>query len=676
MEGFIDETGRITDPYRNFIHVSRYARWLDDANRRETWVETVDRYMGFMRNHLATNNDYEIPQGEYDKVRSFILEHKSLPSMRALMTAGPALERNNIAGYNCSYITMDTPVAFDEVLYILMNGTGVGFSAESQYTTQLPVVPEDFDDYGSNILVGDSKEGWAIAYRSLLTALWQGSIPSWDVSGVRPAGARLKTFGGRASGPEPLVDLFNYTVEVFRNAGGRKLTPLEVHDIVCKIASVVVVGGVRRSALISLGDLEDDEMRDAKSGEWWNVAGHRALANNSAVYKGRPTREVFDREWNALVASGSGERGLFNRKAAQDQAAKNGRRNIDHEFGTNPCSEIILRENQFCNLSTIVVREDDDFDSLAEKVEIATILGTWQSTLTNFKYIRDLWTKNTEEERLLGVSMTGVFSNNMLTFGQGRAVTESVLGKLKQVAVRTNKALAARIGIEASAAITCVKPEGTTSQKAYSSPGLHAWHNDYFIRTVRGSINDPLTQFMMDAGFPWEPDVTNPLKTAVFSFPQKAPDGALTRHDLKAIDHLEIWLAFQRFWCEHKPSVTVNVRDEEWEEVGNWVYDNFDEVSGVAFLPHSEHTYQQAPYQDITAAEYAEWTYKIPANPDWKMLSAYELEDSTTSTQDLACIAGACDVSEFGMNDNMSVEEALETVLDYPELAKKELVPA
>lgn len=658
MEGFIDPAGRITDPYRNFIHVSRYARWLEAENRRETWVETVDRYMTFMVGHLAKNNGYTVPQADYDLVRSYILDHKALPSMRALMTAGPALERDNIAGFNCSYIIMDTPVAFDEVLYILMNGTGVGFSAEKRYTEQLPVVPQYFEN-AEAIVVEDSKMGWAQGYRELLTALWEGKVPAWDMSEVRPAGARLKTFGGRASGPEPLAELFEFTIKMFFSAAGRQLTPLEVHDLVCKIASVVVVGGVRRSALISLGDLDDDSMRDAKSGEWWKDSGHRALANNSAVYDSKPTREVFDREWQALVDSGSGERGIFNREAAQIQAGRNGRRDTNRLFGTNPCSEIILRENEFCNLSTIVVREDDTFDDLADKVKVATILGTWQSTLTNFNYIRDIWRKNTEEERLLGVSMTGMFSNKLLTFGHGKKATADALEGLKAVAVETNKRLAYAIGINQAAAVTCVKPEGTTSQKVYASPGGHPWHNDYFLRTVRGAKSDPLTQFMMDAGFYYEDDVMNPSKTSVFYFPQKAPEGAITRNDISAIEHLELWLAYQRHWCEHKPSVTVNVRPEEWAEVGDWVYENFDEVSGVAFLPLSEHTYQQAPYQDITGEEYAEWLEKVPAQIDWTLLSSYELVDSTTSSQDLACVAGACDVSEFGMQAPEEVKESV-----------------
>lgn len=654
MQEFIDETGRITDPYRNFIHVSRYARWLKEENRRETWVETVDRYMDFMVNHLKTNNDYTPAPAEVEVVRDYILNHRSLPSMRAVMTAGPALERNNIAGYNCSYIVMDDIVAFDEVLYILMNGTGVGFSAEKRYTEKLPVVPSLA--MGTNtIVVEDSKEGWAYAYRELVANLYAGIMPAeYDVTGVRPAGARLETFGGRASGPKPLIDLFHFTVEKFNRAQGRQLTPLEVHDIVCKIADVVVVGGVRRSALISLGDLDSDDMRHAKDFGWWENNGQRRLANNSAVYESKPTREVFDREWTALKESGSGERGLFNREAAKIQAAKNGRRAFDIDYGTNPCSEIILRPNQFCNLSTVVVREDDDIDSLAKKVAAATILGTWQSTLTNFKYIRDIWRENTEAERLLGVSMTGPFGNKLLNAHFGLDATEAVIAHLKEVAIAVNNEHADKIGIERAAAITCIKPEGTTSQKTGTSSGLHPWHAKQYIRTVRADAKDSLTNFLKDAGFPWEADVMSPESTVVFSFPVQAPEGALTRDDLTAIRHLEIWLAYQRAWCEHKPSVTVNVKEHEWEEVGNWVYDHFDEISGVSFMPFDEHTYAQAPYQPISAEEYAEWTYKIPANVNWDLLSVYELDDETTSTQDLACVAGGCEIDTSLLKEMVS----------------------
>lgn len=643
---FIDATGRISDPYRNFIHLSRYSRWLDDENRRETWVETVERYINFITNHLKTNNGYEAPSEHVDLVRSYILEHQSLPSMRALMTAGPALERNNIAGYNCAYVVLDSPVAFDEILYILMNGTGVGFSCEQRYVSQLPVVPQ-LHDSENVIVVEDSKEGWANAFHELVAGLYNGVIQSWDVSKVRPAGARLKTFGGRASGPAPLVELFEFTVDTFLRAQGRKLTDLEAHDIVCEIASVVVVGGVRRSALISLGDLDSDGHRTSKSGEWWEKDGQRALANNSAVFNEKPSRERFDAEWKSLIDSGSGERGIFSRVASQKQAAKFGRRSHDIDYGTNPCSEIILRPNQFCNLTTVVVSGEDTYLTLAKKVEAATILGTWQSTMTNFKYLRQIWKHNTEEERLLGVSMTGPFGNKLLNGSFGMRKTEEVLYSLRAHAVKVNKIVAEEIGIPQAAAVTCVKPEGTSSQLTLTSSGLHAWHNDFYIRTVRMDLKDPIAQFMMDLGFPWEPDVMNPEHTAVFSFPIKAPEGALTRNDLSATEHLDLWMAYQRMWCEHKPSVTIYVKPEEWDIVGNWVYDNFDEVSGISFLPHSEHTYQQAPYQDITADEYNEWVERMPSDIEWDMLSAYEVEDTTTGTQELACVAGSCDVTDI-----------------------------
>ncbi|QOI67421.1 ribonucleotide reductase [Streptomyces phage Beuffert] len=643
---FIDATGRISDPYRNFIHLSRYSRWLEDEGRRETWVETVNRYMDFMLNHLKNNNGYEPPQEHVNLVHNFIMEHRSLPSMRALMTAGPALERNNIAGYNCSYVVVDNPVAFDEILYILMNGTGVGFSAEERYVSQLPVIPQ-LHDSENTIVVEDSKEGWAHAYHDLVAGLYNGVIQKWDVSKVRPAGARLKTFGGRASGPDPLVELFEFTVSTFLKAQGRKLTDLEAHDIVCEIASVVVVGGVRRSALISLGDLGSDGHRTAKSGAWWEKNGQRALANNSAVFDSKPSREVFDNEWQALIDSGSGERGIFNREASRKQAAKFGRRSHDVDYGTNPCSEIILRPNQFCNLSTVVVEADDDYITLAAKVRAATILGTWQSTLTNFKYLRPLWKQNTEQERLLGVSMTGPFGNKLLNGSISFRKTEDVLVSLRFEAVKTNQIVADDIGIPRSAAITCVKPEGTTSQLTLTSSGLHAWHNDEYIRTVRGDRKDPLSQFLIDSGFPYEPDVMNPENTVVFSFPIKAPEGAITRHELDAKRHLDLWMLYQRAWCEHKPSVTIYVKPDEWDEVGDWVYENFDEVSGISFLPHSEHTYQQAPYQDISTQEYNEWVDRMPKDVDWDMLSSYEVEDTTTGTQELACTAGACDVVDI-----------------------------
>lgn len=650
MEDLLDDTGRIADPYRNFIHVSRYARWKEEEGRRETWTETVDRYVDFMTEHLKANNNYVPDQNEVSMVRDFILSQEGLPSMRALMTAGPALKRNNIAGYNCCYVTVDHPFALDEILYVLMNGTGVGFSVEHKYVSQLPPVPAEFSE-GGRVIVEDSKEGWGYALREILALLWQGKLPSWDISAVRPAGARLKTFGGRASGPEPLVDLFVYASKLFYNARGRSLRPIEVHDLVCQIANIVVVGGVRRAALISLGDLNSDEMRMAKDGEWWVNAPERGLANNSAVYESKPSQEIFDREWSALVSSGSGERGVFNREASRRQAGSSGRRKTNYDFGTNPCSEIILRPYQFCNLSTVVVSANDDMESLKKKVSGATILGTWQSTLTNFKYLRPIYKKNTEEERLLGVSMTGPLGNSLLNYGQGRQRTESILLSLKNLAVEVNSQVADDIGIPRSAAITCIKPEGTTSQLTLTSSGLHPWHSEYYVRTVRGDKKDPLTQFMIDSGFPYEDERFNPEHTAVFSFPVKAPEDAVTRHEMTALEHLDIWLTYQKFWCEHKPSVTINVAPEEWEEVGKWVYENFDDLSGVAFLPKTEHTYEQAPYQDVDAHRYRQLVAEMPQDIDWSMLSAYELEDSTTSTQSLACVAGACDVIDISSSD-------------------------
>lgn len=648
MEGLLDDTGRIRDPYRNFIATSRYARWIDELSRRETWEESVDRYVDFMVNHLKENQGYEPPITDIDMVRTYIREHRSLPSMRALMTAGPALARNNIAGYNCSYVVIDTPVAFDETLYILMNGTGVGFSAESRYVSKLPAIPLLMAESDETVYVADSKEGWAHALRKIIFSLYGGNIPKWDVSDVRPAGSRLKIFGGRSSGPEPLVELFEFTVGLFRQAAGRQLFPTEVHSLVCKIASVVVVGGVRRAALISLGDLDDENMRNLKHGEWWSDNPHYALANNSAVYNSKPSREVFDAEWDALVASGSGERGIFNREASRIQAGKNGRRNTDFDFGTNPCSEIILRPNQFCNLSTVIVEENDTVASLEKKVIVASILGTWQSTLTNFQYLRPIWKENTEAERLLGVSMTGQLGNDLLNGRISRTITASILQHLKKVAVETNRKVAARIGIQPSAAVTCVKPEGTTSQLTHTSSGNNPWHSTWYLRTVRGDKKDSLTQFMMDAGFYYEDDVMNPDHTAVFYFPIAAPNNSITRKDLSAIEHLELWLDYQRHWCEHKPSVTINVRPEEWKEVGDWVFDHFDEISGVSFLPYSEHTYQQAPYQEITEEEYHRWVEKMPKNVNWSLLSAYETSDNTTGSQELNCSAGACEVVNIG----------------------------
>jgi len=625
--------------YQNFIALSRYARWKDDEQRRENWGETVDRYFDYMSDHLKKNYSYTITKALKDKLTEQIMSLGTMPSMRALMTAGPALDRCHVGGYNCSYIPVDSPRSFDECMYILMCGTGVGFSVERECVDKLPVVNEHFEKSSTIIKVADSRPGWARALRELISLLYAGQIPTWDVSEVRPAGARLKTFGGRASGPAPLEELFRFCIQKFESAKGRRLFPIECHDLMCKIGEVVVVGGVRRSALISLSNLGDDQMRHAKSGQWWENEGQRALANNSVAFKGKPEMGTFMREWTSLYESKSGERGIFNRRAAKEKASENGRRDIDHEFGCNPCSEIILRPYQFCNLTEVVCRATDDLASLTEKVRMATILGTFQSTLTNFKYLRKIWKDNTEEERLLGVSLTGILDTNIWT--------EEVLTMLREVAVETNKKMAKDLGIPQSTAITCVKPSGTVSQLVDSASGIHARHNDYYIRTVRGDNKDPLTQFMKESGIPSEPCVMKPDSTTVFSFPMKSPQGAVTRTQMSAIEQLEYWLMFQRHWCEHKPSVTVSVKEDEWMDVGAWVYKNFDEVSGISFLPFSDHTYAQAPYQDIDEAKYYALSHEMPDSIDWSKLAEFEKEDTTSGGRELACTADACEMVDI-----------------------------
>jgi len=624
--------------YQAFIHTSRYARWLEDEGRRESWSETVDRYMG---NVVG----YDIDHDTYNEIREAILGLEVMPSMRAMMTAGPALERDNTAGYNCSYLPVDDPKSFDEAMFILLCGTGVGFSVERQFISKLPEVPELFES-DTTIVVKDSKEGWAKAFRQLLALLWAGEIPKWDVSKVRPAGARLKTFGGRASGPAPLVDLFNFAVTIFKEAQGRKLSSIECHDLMCKIGEVVVVGGVRRSAMISLSNLSDDRMRHAKSGNWWDNNPQRALANNSVSYTEKPDSVSFMREWMALVESGSGERGVFNREASKKKKKKNGRRDSDYDFGTNPCSEIILRPYQFCNLTEVVVRATDDVDSIARKVRLATILGTIQSQYTKFPYLRKVWQRNTEEERLLGVSITGIMDNPLLT--TKNKGLEKTLEHLREVAVRTNSDWANSLGIPTSAAITCVKPSGTVSQLVDSASGIHPRHSPHYIRTVRGDNKDPLTTFMKEQGIPSEPDVFKPDQTTVFSFPVKAPQGAVVTDNVSAIEQLKTWLVYQRHWCEHKPSVTINVRKDEWFEVGAFVYEHFDEMSGVSFLPYNEHTYQQAPYQSCTKDDYKKLLKIMPKSIDWAKLSEYEKEDTTASSQTFACTGDVCEIVDIG----------------------------
>ena len=645
---------RLPTTYQEYIHLSRYARWDYDKGRRETWDETVERYFNFFSEWLEEKHDYKLENGERSELENAVKELKVMPSMRCLMTAGPALKKENTAGYNCSYVKVDSPRSFDEILYVLMNGTGVGFSVEEEYTAQMPVVPDELYETDTTIIVADSKLGWAKAFKELVSLLYGGHIPKWDVSKVRPAGSPLKTFGGRASGPEPLVDLFNFTINTFRGATGRKLKPIECHDIVCKTAEIVVVGGVRRSALISLSDLNDREMRFAKSGQWWEQDVQRALANNSVNYKEKPDVGTFMREWLSLYDSKSGERGIYNGLSAKraverlNERYRDGsgdyirRRDAREDFGTNPCSEIILRSREFCNLSEVVVRRRDTRESLKAKVKHATILGTFQSTLTEFKYLSREWKRNCDEERLLGVSLTGIM-DNPLTNGSKNGLKE-LLEELRDVAYETNKEWADRLGIPHAAAITCVKPSGTVSQLVDSASGIHARHNPFYIRTVRADNKDPLCKLMQEMGFPNEPDVTKPDHTTVFSFPMKSPKDAVFRMDMSALEQLELWKTYQESWCEHKPSVTISVKEDEWVDVAAWVYENFDSISGISFLPFSEHVYRQAPYQDCTEEEYNEALEQMPKNVDWAELSKYESQDYTVSSQELACVAGGCEV--------------------------------
>ena len=637
-------TSRLPTSYQEFIHLSRYSRWLPDKKRRETWDETIKRYFDFFQDYLKENCNYTLKPKLREELETAVLNLRVMPSMRCLMTAGEALKRENIAGYNCSYIAVSRIQSFDEILYVLMNGTGVGFSVERQYITQLPMVAEEFHPSDIVINVSDSKLGWAKAYKEFLGLLWIGQIPKWDLSKVRPAGSPLKTFGGRASGSEPLDNLMNFTINTLTGAAGRRLSSIECHDIVCKIAEVVVVGGVRRSALISLSNLSDDRMRHAKSGQWWNDNPQRALANNSACYTEKPDMGIFMDEWRALYESKSGERGIFNRQSANKQVERTGRRIVEgYEFGTNPCSEILLRDREFCNLSEVVVRVNDTEESLLEKVRLATILGTFQSTLTNFKYVSSMWRKNCEEERLLGVSLTGIMDSR-ITNGKNNKDLVKLLEGLKNKSIEVNKEFAKELGINQSTSVTCIKPSGTVSQLVDAASGIHARHNPYYIRTVRGDKKDPLTKLMTEVGFPVEDDEMNPSHTVVFSFPMKVDRSAVFRTDLTAIAQLDLWKIYQEHWCEHKPSVTISVKENEWMEVGAWVYKNFDQMSGVSFLPFSEHTYRQAPYQDCDREQYEKLLKVMPKDVDWGQLSKYETVDTTVASQELACANGLCEI--------------------------------
>lgn len=643
MTSILDSNGSIIDPYRAFIAASRYSRWLEAEGRRETWVETVDRYINFMHNHANKNYEGAIPDTFWLEAREAVLNHEVMPSMRALMTAGPALERENLAQFNCSFVAVDDVRAFDEALYILMNGVGLGFSVESKHISKLPTVPTSLEQVKDTIVIADSKAGWARAFRELIDYLYKGKIPAIDPTNVRPAGARLKTFGGRASGPQPLIDLFDYTIDKMKNAPGRQLSSEEVHGIMCKIGEVVVVGGVRRSALISQSDLSDYDMAHAKTGAWWESHQEYALANNSAVYYKKPSIGEFLTEWGSLYESKSGERGIINMDALRNHTNAP-RRDLSKIEGLNPCAEILLRSKQLCNLTEVVVDSEDDLNDLSRKVRIATVLGTVQSSLTNFKYLRKAWRDNCEEERLLGVSLTGQLGHPILSGSQGIEELNEALEFLKDHAVGTNRHYAKAMGINVSTAITTAKPSGTVSQLTASSSGMHPWHNDYYIRSVRGDNKDPITQFLKDMGIPNEPDVTKPDHTTVFYFPQAAPEGALTRKDLTAIEHLEIWKSYKIHWTEHNPSVTISVKEHEWIEVANWVYENWDFIGGISFLPYSEHTYRQAPYEDCDEATYKQFSADMPKEIDWSLLSAYEFEDTTSGSQTLSCTAGNCEI--------------------------------
>ena len=631
--------------YQKYIHKSRYARWLETENRRENWEETVKRYFDFFEKHLKEKFDWKMK--ERKELESAVLNMEIMPSMRALMTAGPALERDNIAGYNCAAVTVNRIRAFDEAMYVLMNGTGMGFSVERREVEKLPEVPEELYPSDTTIHVTDSKLGWSKSFKELISLLYAGHIPKWDISKIRPKGERLKTFGGRASGPDPLESLFRFTAETFKIARGRKLSSIECHDIMCKIAEIVVVGGVRRSALISLSNLTDERMRKAKSGQWWMETPHRALANNSVVYTEPPDVNIFLKEWLSLIESKSGERGIANRNALKKQVKRLGdRRDPDHDFLLNPCAEIILRDREFCNLSEIIVREHDTEKTIKEKVRLATILGTFQATLIDFKYISSEWAKNCKEEALLGVSMTGIM-DNPLTYENKNGKLDDMLGELNKYSVKINSEYAKAIGINPAAAVTCVKPSGTVSQLVDASSGIHTRHSPYYIRTVRCDKKDPISQFMKDQGVPCEDDVTKPDNTYVFSFPIKSPSHSVFRNDKTAIEQLETWKIYHTSWCEHNPSVTITVREHEWIEVGAWVYSNFNEIGGISFLPHSDHTYRQAPYQECGKEEYEKMSKLMPKNIDWDKLSEYEKEDNTIGSQELACSGNSCELVDM-----------------------------
>lgn len=632
-------------PYQDFIFYRTYSRWNDDLGRRETWQETVDRYMSFMRKNVGDKLTFE----EYQEIREAILKHEVMPSMRLMWGAGGPTARCNVSAYNCSYLAIKELRDFAETLYLLCSGTGVGFSVEKAAVDQLPVVQPQKGVPSKYFVIDDSKEGWAEALHDCLHALFNGEDAIFDFSQIRPAGARLKTMGGRAAGPQPLMDLLEFTKEVVLARQGKKLRPIDVHDIMTKIGEIVVAGGVRRSAMISLSDLEDAEVQHAKDGRFWEHSAHRALANNSAVYKQKPTREEFLSEWDALRKSGSGERGIFNRGSLTEQVPA--RRLFEWNgvvpalAGTNPCGEIVLKDKQFCNLTEIVARAEDTEETLLKKARIATILGTYQSTLTDFKFLSSEWKRNCEDERLLGVSITGQWDSPAVR-------DEQVLTRMKHVAQDTNSEYAKRFGINPSTAITCVKPSGTVGQLVNASPGLHARYSEYYLKRVRISVTDPLFKMLRDLGVPSHPEVGQGESTAntfVLDFPIASPQGAVTADKLSAIAQLEHWLMMKRSWTEHNPSCTIYIKDGEWEQVRDWIYEHWDLVGGLSFLPYEDHVYELAPYTPISKEEYEKLASLFP-KIDFSVLTRYEKDDETTGAQELACVAGGCELDGITLN--------------------------
>ena len=630
------------NPLGEFIYYRTYSRWIDDEGRRETWVETVDRYINFMRENLGKR----LSDKEYSEVRQAILSHEAMPSMRLLQFAGKAARTTNVCAYNCSFIAPTKLEDFAEIMYISMCGTGAGFSVESQYIQQLPVIKRQSGKLRHVHVIDDSKEGWCDALTLGLKTWYAGEDVQFDYSRLRPAGARLKTMGGKSSGPDPLRELLTFARATVLKRQGRRLTNLDAHDIICKIGEIVVAGGVRRSALISLSDLDDVEMRDAKKGQFYITEPQRSLANNSAVYNEKPGAEEFMREWLALMESHSGERGIFNRGGLRETFPERRTKMLEERIdtiGTNPCGEILLQPKQFCNLSEIVARAEDTPGSLMRKMKIATLLGTYQSTLTNFPYLSREWKEHCEEERLLGVSITGQWDSPAVR-------KPEMLKKLRDAAVVYNREYAKRFTVSPSTCITCTKPSGTLSQMVDCASGMHPRHAPYYIRRVRIASTDALFQMLRDQGVPYHPEVGQNMETAttfVIDFPVKAPDAAIFRDQVPALELLEYWKDVKENYTEHNPSVTISVGDDEWLKTGNWVYENWKIVGGLSFLPRSNHVYKLAPYEEIDEKAYHELLERF-AHVDFSKIVTYEREDGTENKRELACASGTCEVEPVG----------------------------